>query len=72
MKQNIGVFDRTIRILFAAILAILYFTGTVTGSAGIVFLLLAAILLITAITRFCGLYKILGVTSCKRKDTDAQ
>ena len=70
MKQNVGIFDRTVRILIAAILAILYFTGVVTGTTGIVFLILAAILLLTGVLRVCGLYALFGVNSCHNSNED--
>jgi len=72
MKQNVGIFDRTVRILIAAILAILYFTGAVTGTTGIVFLIVAAILLITGALRMCGLYALFGINTCKRSSEDAE
>jgi hypothetical protein len=67
MKKNIGPMDRVIRIVIAAILAILYFTGVVTGTVGTIFLILAVILLITSAIRFCGAYPLLGINTCKKK-----
>ncbi|MGM0377120.1 MAG: YgaP family membrane protein [Bacteroidota bacterium] len=72
MKQNVGIFDRTIRVLIAAILAILYFTGVVTGTTGIVFLILAVILLLTGALRVCGLYALFGINTCKNRSEDSQ
>ncbi|MFW6202836.1 MAG: YgaP family membrane protein [Marinilabilia sp.] len=72
MKQNVGIFDRTVRILIAAILAILYFTGTVTGTTGIVFLILAGILLLTGALRMCGLYALFGTNTCKKTSEDTK
>ena len=72
MKQNVGIFDRTIRILIAAILAILYFTGAVSGTTGIVFLILAAILLLTAALRVCGLYTVFRINTCKNRNEDTK
>ena len=42
MKPNMGTADRIVRILVAAVIAILYFTGTVSGTLGIVLLVLGA------------------------------
>ncbi len=72
MKKNVGIFDRTIRILIAAILAILYFTGAVTGTTGIVSLILAAILLLTGALRVCGLYALFGTNTCKNRNEDSK
>jgi hypothetical protein len=67
MKRNVGIFDRVVRVIIAAILTILYFTEVVTGTHGIIFLIVAAISLITAATRFCGVYALFGLNSCHNK-----
>ena len=41
MKKNMGTTDKIIRVIIAAIIAVLYFTGTITGTLGIVLLILA-------------------------------
>lgn len=56
MKTNVGKTDRIIRILLAFILAALYFTGTLTGTLGIIAIILALVLVITALLGFCPLY----------------
>ena len=56
MKKNIGTTDRIIRLILAAIFAILYFTGTVSGTLGIILLVLAVIFVLTSAISFCPLY----------------
>ena len=56
MKRNMSNTDRIIRVVLAAILVYLYFGGIVTSALGIIFLVLAAIFLLTAIVAFCPLY----------------
>ena len=56
MKTNIHPIDRTIRILFAVIIALLYFTNTIDGTFAIVLVIAAVILAATAIINFCPLY----------------
>lgn len=65
MNKNVGTTDRVIRIVIAAILAVLYFSGIITGILGAIFLIVAAILLITAAFRMCGLYALFGINTCK-------
>ncbi len=65
MKRNVGKIDKIIRILIAAVLVILYFTNVVTGTLGIVFLVIAGIALGTALMNQCLLYRLLGINSCK-------
>lgn len=48
--------DRTIRSILAAIIAILYFTGIISGTLGYVLLALAVIFLLTSLVSFCPLY----------------
>lgn len=56
MKPNLGTIDRIIRAVLAIILAVLYFSGTVTGTLGIILLVLAGVLLLTSLISFCPLY----------------
>ncbi|HSK12728.1 MAG TPA: DUF2892 domain-containing protein [Phnomibacter sp.] len=64
MKKNMGNTDRIIRVLLAVVFGALYFTGTVTGTLGIVLLILGAVFLATSAISFCPLYKIVGIKTC--------
>ncbi len=66
MKKNMGSTDRVIRTVVAIIFAALYFTNTITGTAGLVLLALAAVFLFTSFISFCPLYLPFGISSCKR------
>ena len=57
--------DRIIRVLLAAVFAILYFTGTVTGTLGLVLLVLGGVFVLTSLVSFCPLYAIVGISTCK-------
>lgn len=67
MKVNMGSADRIIRLVLAVLFAVLYFTKTVTGTAGIILLVLAGIFLVTSLVRFCPLYTLLGMNTCPKK-----
>ncbi len=67
MKKNMGLTDRIIRIVFAAVFAYLYFSGTVTGTLGLVLVILGAVFLLTSIVSFCPLYTLVGMNTCKVK-----
>ncbi|HEY4937223.1 MAG TPA: DUF2892 domain-containing protein [Puia sp.] len=67
MKKNMGTADRTVRILLALVMGALYFSNAVTGTFGIVLLVLAVIFLLTSFISFCPLYAIFGFTTCKTK-----
>lgn len=65
MKQNVGSTDKIIRIVLAVILAGLYFSHTVVGTAGIIALAVAVIALGTALINFCPLYSIIKLNTKK-------
>jgi len=56
LEKNMGTTDRIIRFVLAAIFAILYFTGTVSGTFGIVLLVLAVVFALTALVSVCPIY----------------
>lgn len=62
-----GSADRVIRVIIAAVIAYLYFSGTVTGTIGIVLLVLGGIFVLTSLVSFCPLYAPFGLSTCKTK-----
>ena len=68
MKKNMGNTDRIIRILLAAIFAILYFTKTVEGTPGLILLVLGIVFVLTTFISFCPLYLPFGINTCKNKE----
>jgi hypothetical protein len=67
MKKNMGSTDRMIRIIIAVLIAILYFTNVLTGTLGLVLLVLAGVFVLTSLISFCPLYAPLGLSTCKTK-----
>ena len=67
MKPNMGTTDKIIRLALAAVAAILYFTGVVTGTLGIVVLVIAAVMVLTSLISFCPLYPLIGMNTGKKK-----
>lgn len=59
-----GTADKAIRVIIAAVLVILYFTGTVTGTLGIIALVAAGVFLLTSLVSFCPLYTLFGMSTC--------
>lgn len=66
IKKNMGIVDRAVRLLLAAVVAVLYFSGNLTGLAAIILGLLAVIFVITSFIGFCPLYLPLGLNTCKK------
>lgn len=67
MKKNMGNTDRILRILVAIVIAVLYFTNVITGTLGIVLLVLAGVFVLTSLISFCPLYTLVGMNTCKTK-----
>ena len=60
-----GSADRIIRVIIAAIMAYLYFTNVITGTLGLVLVILAAVFVLTSLISFCPLYAPFGLKTCK-------
>jgi hypothetical protein len=67
MKKNMGTTDRVIRVIIAAIIVTLYFTNVLTGTLGIILLVLAGVFMLTSIVSFCPLYAPFGLSTCAVK-----
>lgn len=67
MKKNMGLADKAIRILVAAVIAVLYFTHQITGTAAIILGVLAIVFTLTSLVGTCPLYLPFGI-STKKKD----
>lgn len=64
MKKNMGTTDKAIRLIIAIVIAILYFTDTISGTLGIVLLAVAGIFVLTSLINFCPLYTLFGIQTC--------
>lgn len=65
MLSNVGTKDRIIRILMALVLLSLglgLYAGTTVGT---ILTFVALIPALTGLFGFCGLYKLLGINTCK-------
>jgi hypothetical protein len=67
MKPNMGTADRIIRVILAAVFAYLYFSGTVTGIAGLILVILGGVFVLTSLISFCPLYSLFGLNTCPAK-----
>lgn len=66
MKTNMGNMDRMIRIIIAIVIGILFFMKVISGTLGIVLLVLAGVFLLTSLVSFCPLYTLFGINTCKK------
>lgn len=67
MKKNMGTVDRVIRTLIAILVAILFYTNVISGTFGIVLLVIAVVFLLTSLISFCPLYTLIGLNTCPKK-----
>jgi len=65
MKQNLGSFDRVLRISVALVIAALYFTEQISGTVAVVLGLFAIIFTLTSFVGFCPLYVPLKLSTKK-------
>lgn len=66
MNANTGYLDRSIRYAIATVVCVLYITGVIHGALAIGLGVFAAIMVLTAATGFCPIYKALGI--CTKKN----
>lgn len=69
MKRNMGVTDKIIRLAVAAIIAVLYFTGQITGTAAIILGIIAVAFLMTSLIGWCPSYVPFGISTRKEEKT---
>lgn len=68
MKKNVGSIDKVVRVVAGLALITV---GIVQGGAWWAAGLVGVVLVGTAATGFCGLYTLLGVNTCKVKNTNS-
>ena len=67
MKKNMGLADRVVRIIIAAVIAVLFFTNVISGTLGIILLVLAGVFVLTSMISFCPLYTLVGASTCPKE-----
>lgn len=69
MEKNMGTTDTLIRLIIAVVIAGLFYTGIISGTIAVILLVLASIFVITGLLSFCPLYTLLGISTCKKKES---
>jgi di/tricarboxylate transporter len=67
MKKNVGTIDKVIRILIAVTLVVLFFTNVISGTLGIILLVLAVVLVATSLISLCPIWLALGINTQKKE-----
>lgn len=63
MEANVGIRDKSIRIVLLIIIGGLHLSGVISGVWASVTVVLVVILGLTSIFNFCPIYKVLGISS---------
>lgn len=66
MKKNMGSADKIIRVILAAIIAVLYLTGVLKGTFGLILLIVAIVFVVTSLIGFCPIYTLFGFNTGKK------
>ncbi len=69
MKKNVGTTDRIIRLIMAIIITTLFYAGIISGTIGILLVVLAVVFFATSLVSFCPLYAIFGMNTCPAKES---
>jgi hypothetical protein len=69
MVRNESTADRIIRLVVAVVAAVAAFTVGVGSALGIVLLVVGAVMLVTAASGFCPLYRVFGLSTCPMPKT---
>jgi len=65
MKPNMGTADKIIRLIVVAIIAVLYFSGQITGTVAIILGIIAVAFLVTSLIGWCPTYVPFGISTRK-------
>lgn len=66
MKTNMGSIDKTIRIILALVIGVLYYFGHLSGLAATILLILAGVFVLTSFIGVCPLYLPFGISTKKK------
>ena len=63
MNLNMGSLDRGVRVIAAVVVALLYFTGMISGTVAIILGVLAVVFVLTSVVGTCPLYLPFGLST---------
>jgi hypothetical protein len=66
MKANMGKADKSVRIILAIAVGVLYYFGVISGTLVIIFGVLAIVFVATSFISFCPLYLPFGISTRKK------
>ncbi len=67
MIKNMSATDRLLRLAFAVVVLVLYFTNVISGTLALILLIVAAIFTLTSLVNYCPIYQIIGLNRWVKK-----
>ncbi|SMO66005.1 YgaP family membrane protein [Solitalea koreensis] len=67
MKHNMGIADRLIRLIIAALIIFMYYTNVLNGIWATVLLFLSGVMILTSTIGFCPLYAPFKIKTCAKE-----
>ena len=67
MKKNMGTLDRGMRVVFAIVVALLYFTGKIDATQTMIFGAMAVVFVLTSLVGTCPMYLPFGIDTREQK-----
>jgi hypothetical protein len=64
MTKNMGLVDRVLRVVVAALIAYLYISGTIGGWQALVLGIIAVVFVVTSAVGFCPAYLPFKINTC--------
>jgi hypothetical protein len=68
MKKNMGLIDRSVRVILALLFIVLIIAKTLTGTLAVILGIVAVVFLLTAVISFCPLYVPAKLSTLKKKE----
>jgi len=65
MTKNESSMDRIVRLVVGVVAVVLAFMVGAGSVGGVILLVVAAIMLVTAAVGFCPLYRVFGISTCR-------
>lgn len=65
LNKNMNSTDQIVRVIIAVVLGVLYFTGTISGTWGLIGLIVAVVFVLTSVFSWCPIYAALGLSTRK-------
>lgn len=63
-----GSLDRLLRLVAALVVTLLYMNGTLTGTLGVILMVLSVVFVLTSLISFCPLYLPFGIDTRGKKE----